>query len=232
MPLRIATWTDLLAASHAAAGAFFEESLFGPVIHPHRHTYPNDVYLFFLRYFRQTFFSATDIILVSYPSDSPSTVTGVGVWTRKGAGGVRLAKQQGWAMWIAGKLFKGVNKLHEWLYPNRAADPANADILERSYAWISHHWTGERADSWYLNLLATDPAFEKMGYGRLLVSWGTQRAREDGVCASLISAEGREGFYRKCGFEGPVGWASEGKDNPIANVSGGAIMFTEVFRHG
>lgn len=83
-----------------------------------------------------------------------------------------------------------------------------------------------------MNLLATDPAFEKMGYGRLLVSWGTQRAREDGVCASLISAEGREGFYRKCGFEGPVGWASEGKDNPIANVSGGAIMFTEVFRHG
>jgi len=232
MPLRIATWTDLLAASHAASGAFFEESLFGPVIHPHRHTYPNDVYLFFLRYFRQTFFSATDTIIVTYPSHSPSTVTGVGVWTRKGAGGVRLAKQQGWTMWLTGKLFVGVNRLHAWLYPNRAADPANVDVLERSYAWISHYWMGERADSWYVNLLATDPAFEKMGYGRLLVSWGTQRAREEGVCASLISAEGREGFYRKCGFEGPVGWASEGVDNPIANVSGGAIMFTEAFKQG
>lgn len=62
--------------------------------------------------------------------------------------------------------------------------------------------------------------------------WGIERAREDCVCASVISSEGNEKWYQRCGFGDVVGWASEGEGNPIAKVGGGAIMFTEVFGKG
>lgn len=119
-----------------------------------------------------------------------------------------------------------VNRVHEVLFPNRAADPAKADILERAFPYIKHYWTG-REENWYLSLLSTDPRCQKMGYGGEIVKWGIERARQDGVCASVMSSLGNEKFYQRCGFGEIVGWASDGEGNPIANVPGGAIMFTE-----
>lgn len=56
-----------------------------------------------------------------------------------------------------------------------------------------------------------------------MVQWGKNRAAEEGVCASLTSAEGKEGFYEKMGFE-MVGSACVG---PLreGRVEGGGVMF-------
>lgn len=231
MPIRQASYADLLPAAQVAAAAFFEEDLFGPVMHPYRHQYPADVYLCFLRQLRKDFFQPRAVILVTHPASSPNTITGVGVWVRKGPGGDSLQAGQSWAAWVVEKLIPLYNRIESIFWPNRAADPRRADILDQSFVFTQHYWqTPERKDSWYLALCGTGPNFQGQGYGKELVVHGVDRAREEGICAGLISAHGKEGFYQKCGFGEPVGWASEGGEaNPIHMVPGGAILFTEVF---
>lgn len=55
------------------------------------------------------------------------------------------------------------------------------------------------------------------------MQWGKDRARRDGVCASLTAAEGKEGFYSKMGFE-EVGRANVG---PLEGADGGGVMFCD-----
>ncbi|KAF1353333.1 hypothetical protein BDV97DRAFT_291031 [Delphinella strobiligena] len=229
MPIRPATWADLAPAAILSANAFFDEDLLGPVMHPHRHIYRHDTSLFFLRQLRKDFFNPCCVMLVSHPIDAPLTVTGIAIWGRKGPGALALKATQSWRDWICAKLIPWLNRIEELFWPNRAADPEMVDVLERSYPFVAHYWQApHRIENWYLQLCCTGPKVQGMGYGRELVLWGPQRAREEGVAASLIAAKGKEGFYAKCGFKGPVGWACEGEGNPIANVPGGAIMWLDV----
>ncbi|KAL1306606.1 hypothetical protein AAFC00_005289 [Neodothiora populina] len=232
MPIRQATWRDLPLAAQVAASAFWDEDLLGPFMHPHRKTYPSDMALWFMRQLRKDFFNPCCTILLSHPASSPVTITGVAVWGRKGPQGTQeLRAQQSWLSWFCGKFFVPLlNWVDERVRPNRAADPARADVLERSFTFIAHHWLSppHRIENWYLQLLAASPAHQGKGYGKELVTWGVQRAERENLTVSLISAAGKEGFYRRCGFGEPVGWASEGgEENPIHKVPGGAIMWVE-----
>ena len=49
------------------------------------------------------------------------------------------------------------------------------------------------------------------------------------MAASVISADGKEGFYQRCGFDvGPVGWSGEGGEgNPLKDVPGGYVFVRE-----
>ncbi|KAL2755410.1 hypothetical protein ACRALDRAFT_2105797 [Sodiomyces alcalophilus JCM 7366] len=51
-----------------------------------------------------------------------------------------------------------------------------------------------------LTFLATDPAHEKRGAGSLLVGWGIERSRENGVPLYLESTLEAAPFYRRHGF--------------------------------
>lgn len=117
-------------------------------------------------------------------------------------------------------------RAHAWIWPDRASDPKDEDIVERAYPVFHSAWSGNRAESWYLAALAVRPDFQGKNVGRKLVQWGLERAQEDGVCASVISADGTEGFYRKCGFDEQHGSAKQGEGNPLA-LAGirGADMF-------
>lgn len=89
-------------------------------------------------------------------------------------------------------------------------------------------WTGQRAESWYLECLAVHPSFQGRGQGRALVAWGLEQARREGVAASVIAADGRERFYKKCGFDvGPVARSGEGEGNPLREVPGGLVFFRD-----
>jgi len=60
------------------------------------------------------------------------------------------------------------------------------------------------------------------------VRWGLQQAKAEGVACSVISADGKETFYRRCGFDvGPVGRSGEGEGNPLYHVPGGLIFFRD-----
>lgn len=97
--------------------------------------------------------------------------------------------------------------------------------MEKSYPFIKHMWSGKRAESWYLELLAVTPGFQGKGAGRLLVNWGLDRAEKEGVCASVISAAGKEPFYQKCGFDVQEGFVGMGEGNPFADMQGGLIFW-------
>jgi len=88
---------------------------------------------------------------------------------------------------------------------------------------IESHWSGPRAENWYLDFLAVHPDYQGKQHGRELVQWGVAEAAEEGVCASVISADGKEGFYGKFGYV-EVGRSNVG---PLADLQGGAIMFTD-----
>lgn len=43
----------------------------------------------------------------------------------------------------------------------------------------------------------------------------------------MISALGKDGFYRRCGFDVEDGHATEGEGNPLSGVPGGLVMFRD-----
>lgn len=119
-------------------------------------------------------------------------------------------------------------KLSSYVYRNRAADPANEFIIERSYPFLGHIWTGSRSESWYLEALGVHPDYQSQGHGRALVAWGIDQAEKEGVACSVISAWGKETFYRNCGFDKEdCGHAGQGDGNPLADVKGGIIFFKD-----
>ena len=125
-------------------------------------------------------------------------------------------------------VFRIAMKLVQFFSPNRAASKEDEDIVERSYDYLDHAWTGERSESWYLECLAVHPDHQKKGHGRALVSWGLEQARKEGISCSVISADGKERFYRSCGFDvGPVARAGEGEGNPLRDVAGGLMFFRD-----
>lgn len=116
-------------------------------------------------------------------------------------------------------------KVHGWAWPNRASGPEVEDIIERAYPCFDHIWSGERAESWYLECLAVHPEFQGRGVGKELVQWGLEKAQAEGVCASVVSTLGKEGFYTKCGFDEQHGSARQGDGNPLADVEGSDIFW-------
>lgn len=116
-------------------------------------------------------------------------------------------------------------KLHARIWPNRAADPAEEDVMERVMPLVADSWAGDRAESWYLELLAVHPDYQGKGVGRMIVRWGLDRADEEGVCASVISTTGKEPFYQKCGFHLEDGRVGRGAGNPLAWYAGGRMFW-------
>lgn len=114
-----------------------------------------------------------------------------------------------------------------YIWPNRAADPTKAHVLEETGPFLFHFWSGSRAQNWSLDFIATHPDFQGRGIGRELVEWGIAKADEENVCASVISADGREGFYGKSGFV-EMGRANDFGALKENGIVGGAIMFREV----
>lgn len=209
------------------AAAFADEELFGGVLHPHRRDYPEDMYLFFLRLLRVTYYASPDDHIMLSTTSDPQTgaeaIAGVAIWTRKRA----VKRYPSLANQAMAKAMQSYNAAEALVWPNRAADPSKADVLDRVEPFTKHHWTGSRAESWYLNLLGVDPAYGGKGAGRELVQWGFARAREESVGCSVIAAVGKERFYERCGFDVTVGKASDfgGEKNPLRDVKGGTIQF-------
>jgi len=228
MSLREATYADLVLASKVLAAAFKGEGLHGPFFHPYQEQYPDEMYLYFLQKLRLDWVAGPPdrriILAIEGPAEQSSaqTIAGVSIWERKRAEprAHTLIKDANM------KAMEWYNYLESFIYPNRAAEPNNLTLLQRTDPFIKHHWTGTRADGWYLDLLGVDPAHGGKGIGRQLVAWGRGRAAEEGVVASLIASEGKERFYQACGFD-VVGMCSDegGEANEISKVGGGKILF-------
>ncbi|KAF2472814.1 uncharacterized protein BDR25DRAFT_283354 [Lindgomyces ingoldianus] len=208
MPIRLAAFSDHSAIATVCSAAFFDEDLFGRVMHPHRHKYPNDPTLWWHAH-----------------DGGKEKVVGVGIWERQGKGGKKMQLSIIDPRNLLTTLTKITNRINSILYPNRALDASKSHLLSAGMPFSRHHWAGEREDNWYLSLLAVHPDWQGHGFGRELVEWGLQQAEKENVHASVMSSDGKENFYLKCGFEEIVGNATEGEGNPLAGIRGGAILF-------
>lgn len=125
---------------------------------------------------------------------------------------------------IAGNLLKPASsiamKVHKLIWPDRAADPDQEDILERAHPHFEHMYAGDRAECWSLNWLGVHPDYQGKGFGRELVRWGLDQAKAENVWAAVIAAKGKDPFYKNCGFEFILGSGGMGEGNPLANVEG------------
>jgi hypothetical protein len=89
MPIRLATPSDEPAMALLLATAFFDESLFGPVIHPYRHDYPDDVKIFWSERLRKAWQTRNEKLFVATTTAGENgkeeeKVVGVAVWQRQG----------------------------------------------------------------------------------------------------------------------------------------------------
>lgn len=135
MAIRPATAADLVAASKVCARAFWDDNLFGDIIHPHRQMYPDDMHLYWLKRLRADLRDPDTHILVATAPDG-GNVVGLGQWIR-----MRASQKD--------EKITGNQKEEEEeakLPPNRAADPQQEDIIERVYPVIKDRfWIGKPA---------------------------------------------------------------------------------------
>ena len=225
MHLRAALPTDEPLMARICARAFFNDDLFGRVIHPQRTTYPDDVQIYWHEWLRRDWASPRSRILVAVREPDhvgdQERIVGVAIWERQGDD---VGAQRALDDFVDPGPWPALETTR-----NRALDPSKKTILQDSEAYMKHYWAGPRATNWYLALCCVDPKYQQRGCGRLLTSWGLERAKEDGIRASVIASDGSSGFYLKCGFDEIVGNASRagGEANPMtkANVKGGDILF-------
>lgn len=223
MPHREATWADLVPASKALAAGFENSELFGKYIHPYKDKYPNDMYLHFLRELRADYVAGPDHKVVVTYDATTNKITGCAGWIRKRA----TKPNPGIYYSVLSQAVSAYNYLESFIYPNRAAEPSRVNVLDRMEPYTEHHWSGTRAESWYLAYIAVDPKAERKGYGKELVKYGMDLARAEGVGSSVIAAAGRATFYEACGYDKQVGTTSDhgGEDNPLYNVETGTVHF-------
>ncbi|KAK0836888.1 hypothetical protein LTS02_018056 [Friedmanniomyces endolithicus] len=232
MPFREATYADLLPASQILAAAFKNDAFQGKYLHPHLDKYPDDLARQYLRTLRTSWARASpdNKLLVSFKPSSrgkgEECLTGVVSWSRRRAN----SPSASWSATAWTKVVVYYNYLESLILPDRAAEPERQNILTRAFPYAKHHWTGTRAEVWYLNVVGVDPAFEGQGIGRELVAWGFERARQEGVGTSCIAASDRDRFYKACGFDVQCGIAGdEGPDHELRttlrNIGGGTIHF-------
>ncbi|RMZ87706.1 hypothetical protein DV736_g5059, partial [Chaetothyriales sp. CBS 134916] len=242
--IRRAFFSEQRAIARVCTAAFWNDVLFGQLIHPHRLQYPNDNDLYWLRRTQVDWWDWSHIFIVATTGkdsvsrrgkDDERIIIGQAHWSRiADSEAENYAAGWGLAWWDPRRLIKPIVslcvRLISWLRPNRAADPEQEDIIERSYGFLDHIWTkaNARSPSWYLESLAVAPAHRGQGVGRTLVQWGLDQAEKEGIACSVISAVGKERFYQRCGFDvGPVGRSGEGEGNPLDKVPGGLIFFRE-----
>ncbi|KFY43565.1 hypothetical protein V494_01917 [Pseudogymnoascus sp. VKM F-4513 (FW-928)] len=228
MAIRKAKRSDLRAMAELSAAAFMDEELKGVLMHPHRKEYPEDFILHFEWRLLSYWYDPNRHFLVGVDELSGKVVA-LAVWERQGASSA--AGSSSWGDYLNYKkiMYNVVSyssQASSYLWPNRAADPTKASVLQDSFPFFSHHWSGSRQQNWYLAMLATHPDFQGKGIAKELVKWGIDEAEKENVCASLISSHGNEAFYAKSGFV-EVGRANVGplKEN---GIKGGAIMFRDI----
>ncbi|MCJ1430795.1 hypothetical protein MMC27_000145 [Xylographa pallens] len=244
MLIRIACLSELSTISAIFATTFHDEEVVGDLLHPYRSQYPQDYLAYWRRKCWERWWDYSRVFVVSCEQGAnggKDVLTGAAEWQKVGLGWQRL-----WGLWgrwdprlLLNPAIAFVNKILGVLWPNRAASkpPELGDgILESTMRpFISHYFVSppHRLNRWELSCLAVLPGYQNRGYGRTLVNWGLERARQEGLPASLIAAKGKETFYGNCGFTELVGRVTDGVDNPLkGKIDGGAIMFTRTTADG
>ncbi|KIY02244.1 uncharacterized protein Z520_02382 [Fonsecaea multimorphosa CBS 102226] len=177
------------------------------------------------------------------------TITGIAEWERAGEGSFHVCGLWGW--WDPRRLLKPLlsifYRLRRLIFRNKAAVRPTLENPRPLTYWtmgpalkpfsIQFMNAPHRQTHWSLDILGVHPDFQGRGFGRELVEHGLEMARSDpigDVPACVMSADGKEAFYQKCGFGDLIGYVSKveddkGRENPLRRhgVGGGAVLWTK-----
>ncbi|KAI8943865.1 hypothetical protein NX059_001837 [Plenodomus lindquistii] len=215
--IRPARIEDLDSVAEAWAAAFFDDEIIGVLMHPNREEFPKDVYWFLLRGIREHFWNWRHNLLVvtTFETDDKGhikeVIAGAADWRRLGDGGARRELWRVDPRNLIAPFLHAYHRLSLFVFPDRAADPAQSSWLHDAVAASEQYWTGPRSECWDLHICGVHPNFQGQGVGRLLARWGVEQAAKegDGVVASVLCGEKNRGFYAKAGLGCQVG-KSEG----------------------
>lgn len=72
--------------------------------------------------------------------------------------------------------------------------------FEESDRLVARLHVGELAEYWLLQKMSVDPGWRRQGIATMLLNWGLDRAREEGVVVSLNAMRAGLPMYVKAGF--------------------------------
>ncbi|KAH0493327.1 hypothetical protein TgHK011_000001 [Trichoderma gracile] len=132
--LRNARYSELPEVAHVMARAFWDDNLFGDLIHPKRNEYPEDVDLYWLRRARVSFWDSRWRFIVALEKDETGheSIVGIAQWARLGEGN---AKPESWYRDYRNLLkpfFSLAMTIHAWLWHNRASQSLRGKELAGS----------------------------------------------------------------------------------------------------
>ena len=194
---------------------FMDDDLWGRFMHPHRKEYPDD----WIGYWKHT---------VRKQIANPNGFCLVGVDQQNTIKACMLVSKMGDASHIipAGDASEMAQAADENVgFTDRAADPKAVTIFDNHWPDIAHHFVGERANAWMIELLCVHPDVQRgKGYGRDLIQKAIELGKSEkpivpvAVIASIIG----DPVYEKYGFR-EVGRADVGE----LKVQGGSLKFYE-----
>lgn len=91
--IRYAQYSDLPAIAHVMTQAFFDDDLFGDIIHPYRKQHHADVQLYWLRRARVNYWNYRwrwPIAVMQEAQTGREVIVGTGQWERIGPGGDKM----------------------------------------------------------------------------------------------------------------------------------------------
>lgn len=145
-------------------------------MHPHRKEYPEDLYWHLLRGVQARFWDwRHQLIVVTVDDNGKTRIAGAADWRRIGGGGKKME-----LAWIDPRnlIAPSISIYHKVslkLFPNRAADPAQASILNVALANAASYWTGEHAECWDLYVCGVHPDFQGKALGRCWWAGGLKK---------------------------------------------------------
>lgn len=258
--IRLARYSDLDQISTNHAASFLEDGMYA-VLYPHRYAYYDDYVRAWRFKIQESWWDYNKIMVVSTvrdPSCNSShtpcqeTITGMAIWSRAHSESGSVWPL--WGTWDPRLLIQPVVKfyhvLHLSMFGNRAmaqqtpSDPnplTHLNLEAVVWPFMQHHFSDppHRRNHWRLASMSVHPKHQGRGFGKSLVAWGLDRARNEGLPAVVIGGTGLEDFYKRCGFDILVGYATDGVDeegnlNPLKRrgIRGGSIQWTRVKQDG
>ncbi|KAB8527811.1 hypothetical protein FH972_025462 [Carpinus fangiana] len=211
--------TDITAVTDIGDAAFIDDEYF-LFIHPHSHKYPiswrDHVYSRIRRRLHEPglhcfvcVLDSRDTTLLASGNCAVGEVAGYGIWERLGpttspTAVAWRANNRTFCAWVERTLFAVQDKYEDLFRIHRSIDRANLARLMTS-ADGCDVFDKYLAEHWHMRVLAVHPRFQRQGVGQHLVTWGLDRARHEGVTATIDASENGSRLYRKLGFRS-VGW--------------------------
>ncbi|KAI9705691.1 MAG: hypothetical protein M1820_005101 [Bogoriella megaspora] len=235
MHLRPMTRSDLYDVGEIGDRAFGEDA-FWRMLTPYMDRYPNDRARYYRLRARGRLVNkegAIAFVVVTDENDADwkgkEELAGYSFWERKGTS--KQAEKWQSEPWYAGMRdrpidetrreiflltsFLGIERsllaieLYYERFVNRAVDWKKMDEMGVMLSSLRWDESADIPESWHAHVIACSPKFRRRGVGTLLLNWGLERAREEGIPVLLQATPAGKPLYEKAGFDKIAAGASQ-----------------------